>query len=723
MTVETPRTDAPKGNGYGPRLTLLALLLIMVLGGVLRTYRLSDQSVWIDEFFNTTLRDAPDLNTYLTLLRFFGLDAMPLGYIIHYLWGRLVGSDSIPLLRMLSVIMSMLSIPLIYLIGRYLYDRKAGLIAALVLAVSPMHVWIGQSIRPNALIELLVLVSMYALVKAAREEKYGWWAANAGANLLLLWTHPFGVFFVAAQGCFMLLFLGRRFWGTVAWGGVHLLVVLSPLLWLKTTLDDVAQPEDDFVLKAPSLKQFLVDLVADDAVMSSDSLALGGSTWGFLPHGIRHAMASEHGWFDLALGVFFGVCLVWLVGRLMRSLWSARRDPSRDVLSGDVPGGVLLLLVAILPLLTLLVLSYLWRPCMLPRYTSYSSFALYIIAGHAIASLDNARIRQRALGVLLVLYAYQLSMMLPGATRTDWLGAAHHIKANASSQDLALVRGTFLGWELFRFNAGESPVPVLPAYTLQAVCDKSAQFLGRPESPASHSVAGRSVWAVVEPFIYTLPPLALFEECLRSHGLLYARTDFPGMNGVYLYRIQCDPKAISDEQRKPKEISTRFDAAGVLADVGLAHLESEQREAALAALRRAVDTEFPRTRFYYSLIALHLAYEGHDGLAEAAARKATALDSKYAFGHFVLAIVLGEQGDSSGAQAAFQAALDLDTMGFYPLYQELLRALYVDRDYEKAGANLARMDAMGMFLPHVVRACAGQLRLPSALMPTAKPGA
>ena len=716
-----------RDNGRAERRSDVAgigvLLFLILLGIGLRIYGLSDQSVWIDEYFTIGNLDSPSLSTFLTLVRFFCPDNMPLYMVLIYSWGQLVGPSSILLLRLLSVVMSVACLPVIYLFGQYLYGQKAGLIAAACLALSPFHIWFAQGIRPNALIELLALVSLYALVRAWRDDALGWWVLNLAANLLLVWTHPFTIFLVTAEGCFMLVFLLRRFRQTMTWGSLLTLVAVSPVLWLRHTFSSVPDAEEDFVLGIPSAKDLFIDLVGDDAVMSSDPFAFAGSTWRFLPHAVRHAMASTHSWFDWALSVFLGVCLLWLVWRVMRLLWRARRDPSRDVLSGDIPSGVLLLLVAILPLLTMLVVSYLWRPCVLPRYTSYSSFALYVIAGHAIASLNNARLRQGALGVLLVLYGYQLSMMLPGATRTDWLGAARHIKANASSQDLVLVRGTFLGWEVFRFNAGESAVPVLPAYTLQAACDKSAAFLEQSGGRASEGRDGAAVWAVVEPFIYTLPPLALFEECLCSHGLRYARRDFPSMNGVYVYRIECDPEALPAEQRQPKEVPTSLDAAGVLADMGLNHLAGKQRKAALAALRRAVDTEFPRTRLYYSLIALHLAYEGHGGLAEAAAWKAASLDPNYAFGHFVLAVALGEQGDASGAQTAFQTALDLDTMGFYPLYQELFRALYVDRNDEEAHANLTRMDRMGMFLPHVLRARAGQLRLPPALMPSAEPGA
>ena len=695
---------------------IVALLLLTLLGMGLRTYRLSDQSVWVDEYHTIVGLNVPDVATYLTTARFLGPENVPLYNGALYFWAVLTGTSSPPVLRLLSVIASAMCIPMMYLLAGYVYGKKAGLIAGLCLALSPIHIELGRTIRPNAAVELFVLVSVYALIRAAREEKARWWAINLGANLVLVWLHPFTLFFLSAEACFMLLYLRRRFRQTVTWGAAQGIAAISPILWLHPALSSVLEAKDDFYMTIPPMSRLVADFIGDDAVMLSDPFAFQGSTWPFLSPHLQDVLVSAHGWFDAAIMLFFSACVLWAGVNVAKSIryWGA---VSRGAATGEKAdaGVLLLLLVLFVPLTILVVLSLAWRPCILPRYTCYSSLALYPIVGAAVSRLPKAVDQRVAVAILVVLYGYQLSLTLPAPTRTDWLSAAGHIKSKASPADCIVAKGTHETWEVFRFNAVEIEIPILPAYTLQAICEKSALFLEQAPSVLSPTAPGRAMWAVVEPFIYNLPPLGLFEDCLVAHGLTYSRTDFPGMNGLYVYRIEHDPNVLPGQQRKPKEISTSFDAPAVLADMGLAHLENEERQAALAALRRAVDAEFPRTRFYYSLLAVQLAYEGHSGLAEAAARKATALDPDYAFGHFVLAIALGEQGDRSGAEAAFQSALDLDTMGFYPMYQELLRALYVDRDYEEARANLTRMDRMGMFLPHVLRARAGQLRVPQSL--------
>jgi len=696
---------------------IVAVLLLTVLGIGLRTYRLSDQSVWVDEYHTIVGLEAPDVATYLTTARFLGPENVPLYNAALYFWAVLTRTSSPPVLRLLSVIVSAMCIPMMYLLAGYVYGKKAGLIAGLCLALSPIHIELGRTIRPNAAVELFVLVSVYALIRAAREDKPRWWAINLGANLVLVWLHPFTLFFLSAEACFMLLYLRRRFCRTVTWGVAQGIAALSPMLWLHPALSSVLEAKDDFYMTLPPLSRLVADFIGDDAVMLSDPFAFQGVTWKFLPAHLQEVLVSAHGGFDAALIVFLSVCVLWTgvnVAKSMRYWGGVSKGAAGD---GQADAGALLLLVLFLPLTILVVLSLAWRPCILPRYTCYSSLAVYPIVGAAVARLPKAVDQRAAVAILVVLYAYQLSLTLPAPTRTDWLSAARHIKSEASPGDCIVAKGTHETWEVFRFNAVESEIPILPAYTLQAICEKSALFLEDAASALSPTAPGRAMWAVVEPFIYRLPPLDLFETCLVAHGLTYARTDFPGMNGLYVYRIERDPNALPGQQRTSKEISTSFDAPAVLADMGLAHLQNEERQEALTALRRAVDTEFPRTRFYYSLLAVQLAYEGHSVLAEAAARKAASLDPDYPFGHFVLAIALGEQGDASGAQAAFQSALDLDATDFYPLYQKLFRAVYVERDYEEARAHIARMDTIGMFLPHVVRARAGQLRIPQSLKP------
>lgn len=683
--------------------TPIALALIVALGLALRLYRLSEQSFWIDEYFTIGTLNTPSLSSYLTVVRFFCPDNLPLYFLVQYAWRAVSGLVAGPGLRVPSLILGTACLPLIYLLGNALHSRKAGLAAAFLLALSPMHLWISQSIRPNALIEFLVLCSLYGLIRASQEESLFWWALNAGANMLLLWTHPFTVFFIAVEASFLLIMPHRNWTRAIAWGALHGLAFALALFWLKAALPYVPSAEDDFVMAPPTLREFAVDWLGDDAAQTSDPFLFQGETWRFLRGNLRDAFISAHTLIDWAMIAFFGLCVAGRWTQVSRKRTTARigpRVPNRTAYY------FLLFLVLTLPLLLMFVVSYVWRPCIQPRYTSYASLALYLIVGTLFADVRRAWLRRGLVATLAALYAYQLSFVLPASTRTDWLSVGRYITNHARAADLILVGGTYLAWDVFRFNCASTPAPMLPAFTYQSVCDTSEVYLSaQPEA---------SVWAIVEPFIYTLPPRQWFERCLALRGLAFERTTFPGMNGVTVYRVQRDPTA-QRERLLPIDMTTGIDYERILQDIGLGGAQKEPYHAALEALQQVVDTEWPRTKFCYSLLAMFLADDGYVDLAGTVARKAIALDPKYPFAHFMLAVVLGEKGDGQAALAALQDTTRADTIGVFQNYTALFHLLYAQPNLSEAKAELLRLDAMGVFLPYALRVRAGTVSIPDSL--------
>jgi len=83
----------------------------------------------------------------------------PLSYLLLHAWIQLFGDDE-PVVRSLSVLFGVLAVPLIYGVAWQLLRRRlAGLLAALLLAVSPLHIWYGQETRMYALLTFLCLLS------------------------------------------------------------------------------------------------------------------------------------------------------------------------------------------------------------------------------------------------------------------------------------------------------------------------------------------------------------------------------------------------------------------------------------------------------------------------------------------------------------------------------------------------------------------------------------
>src|SRR6185312_3874956 len=91
----------------------------------------------------------------------------PLHYIVLWLTVRTLGDGQVAR-RLPSLIAGTLVIPVLYLLGSELYDRRTGLIAAAFGAVSPLLVWYSQEARMYAFVTLFGLLAVWTQLRAIR---------------------------------------------------------------------------------------------------------------------------------------------------------------------------------------------------------------------------------------------------------------------------------------------------------------------------------------------------------------------------------------------------------------------------------------------------------------------------------------------------------------------------------------------------------------------------
>ena len=133
------------------RAGVLLLALFVLLAFALRVLRVDFQPLWWDEGYSVWFATHP-------LGQMAALTAQdihpPLYYALLHGWIGLLGAGPVSL-RLLSVLFGVLAIPAIYLAGRRMLSRRAGLIAAFLLAISPLHVYYSQEVRMYGLVALL----------------------------------------------------------------------------------------------------------------------------------------------------------------------------------------------------------------------------------------------------------------------------------------------------------------------------------------------------------------------------------------------------------------------------------------------------------------------------------------------------------------------------------------------------------------------------------------
>src|SRR5262245_31056644 len=135
--------------------------------------------------------------------------APPLYYALAWAWTQLTGTGEVGL-RSLSALAGVATVPVAYLIGAELRDRRAGIAAAALVAANPMLIWYSQEGRSYALFALLCAASLlYFLraLKAGRSRDLTIWGV---VSALALATHYFAVFPVAVEAVWLALRRGKE---------------------------------------------------------------------------------------------------------------------------------------------------------------------------------------------------------------------------------------------------------------------------------------------------------------------------------------------------------------------------------------------------------------------------------------------------------------------------------------------------------------------------------
>jgi Dolichyl-phosphate-mannose-protein mannosyltransferase len=151
----------------------------------------------------------------------------PLFFVLAWLSAK-IGDPSV-WIRVPSLVLGTLTIPLIYALGRETVGRTPGLVGAAIVGASPFSIYYGIEARPYATMAFFVVLSTWALIRAVRGGGPGWWALYAVAAAGAAYSHYTSVFVLAAQGAWSLWACRGRLRAPLA---ANALVLLLYLPWL-----------------------------------------------------------------------------------------------------------------------------------------------------------------------------------------------------------------------------------------------------------------------------------------------------------------------------------------------------------------------------------------------------------------------------------------------------------------------------------------------------------
>jgi mannosyltransferase len=164
----------------------ILLVCLTLLAFALRLYRLDYQPLWGDESFSIQF-SAHEVGWLIPSIAHVEPNP-PLYYLLLHYWMDLLGHTEF-VTRFLSLLFGVLSVPLIYQLGRSAGQPKVGALAALLLAINPFQVWHAQDVPNYTLWPALSLAALAFLWRALRDPEARYWAGYSGMTVLSLYAH------------------------------------------------------------------------------------------------------------------------------------------------------------------------------------------------------------------------------------------------------------------------------------------------------------------------------------------------------------------------------------------------------------------------------------------------------------------------------------------------------------------------------------------------------
>ncbi|MFA5411681.1 MAG: glycosyltransferase family 39 protein, partial [Candidatus Omnitrophota bacterium] len=182
------------------------IYLILIIGFLLRVYRLDGPSLWFDELLTLGSMDLPLIQIVKGAAT---LPFPPLYHIVTHLWVKTFGISEFSL-RFPSLIFSLLSIFLIFKLAKELFGRQVGLLAALLLVISPYSIGYAREAKMYSMLWFFGLLSFYFFYKFTRDNKKRDLALYILSTLASIYTLYAGLFFIIVQNAVFFLLFFRR---------------------------------------------------------------------------------------------------------------------------------------------------------------------------------------------------------------------------------------------------------------------------------------------------------------------------------------------------------------------------------------------------------------------------------------------------------------------------------------------------------------------------------
>ncbi len=192
-------------------LYIFAAGMIFLVAFILRVYNIEFSRLWIDELYCFDI--ANKSNVFEVLKTVFSSDLhAPLFFVILHYWIKIFSSSD-KILLMLPVAASAVSVPAGFFICKKLFNKKAGIIFAVLMGFSALEIFYAQELKFYAILPLLSILSFLFFSKITDKFNIKDSVLLGFINFIIIYTFNIGIIFVAMQfitGLIFILYKNKR---------------------------------------------------------------------------------------------------------------------------------------------------------------------------------------------------------------------------------------------------------------------------------------------------------------------------------------------------------------------------------------------------------------------------------------------------------------------------------------------------------------------------------
>ncbi len=403
------------------RKTVLILTLIIILALAFRLGAvLTPGSFWFDEIISLKIAQHSIADSWQYLK---WENNPPLHYWFLHYWIKFFGLNEI-ILRLSSVLFNILAIIALYFLGKAMFNKKVGLMASFLAAVSSFQLFLSSDARMYSMLLLFGVLSCYFFWQWLNQRGRLSWLGYVIFAILALYTHLTAVYLIISQNLYFLyhhFYLKQKKPTQKSWLAAQSVILALFLPWLVNFAER-------------SL-----------AMLNSGAWYLHTKGGGFLILQIPLAfliISDRIPTLNLSALIIFSILIFFSMAKITH--WSLENKEIKIKLNFK-PATVFGLILFLTPL-NCGFLIQLW----IAKYYLIGAIGFYMLLAAGFNDLQLPAFYKKILIVLIILITLPFNLNLIKNNKHSWNKVANYVSSIAKTDDKILI-STFIYRPVFEY--------------------------------------------------------------------------------------------------------------------------------------------------------------------------------------------------------------------------------------------------------------------------------